>query len=138
MDVDASGDDRIWIAAAGIDGLLALDPRGGEVVERVDITGIERISRAGNDLWAVSPGLDTATRVDITAPRAAVSATVCDNPVAVEAIPDGGGAWIACSVERALWRVDHAGNGDVKVALEAVPTDVALDGDRVLVTLRED
>ena len=86
----------------------------------------------------MSPAFDTATRLDAGSSRVAVSVDVCDSPVAVVAVPDGGGESIACSVERSLWHVDPAGDADRKIELEAVPTDVALDGDRVWVSLRQD
>jgi hypothetical protein len=136
-DLDASGD-LVWIAAAMADTVLPLDPTSGAVGTPVEVPGVERISVAGTDLWAVSPSLDTATRVDAASSRVAVAADVCDTPVAVAALPDGRGAWIVCGVERGLWHVDHAGAVDQRIPLDAVPTDVAIDGDRVWVSLRQD
>jgi hypothetical protein len=132
-------DDAVWIAASRGDRLVRLDPRTGSLDPvALEVPGVERLSSAGTDIWAVSPLLDTATRIDTATSRIAASATVCDTPVAVAAMPGGGGAWIVCSTARALWHVDQTGRADRKVALDGVPTDVAIDGDRVWVTLRED
>jgi class 3 adenylate cyclase len=136
-DVAASADD-LWVAAGFTGQAVRLDPTSGDVGESVEIPGIERLSAAGDTLWAVSPAEDTATRVDAATSRVAVRAAVCDSPVAVAAVPDEGGAWIVCSRERTLWHLDHAGSVDLEVPLDGVPTDLALDGDRVWVTLRED
>lgn len=136
-DLDASGE-TVWVAAAMADAVLPLDPGSGTVGASVDVPDVERISVAGTDLWAVSPATDAATRVDASTSRVAVAADVCDTPVAVAAVPESGGAWIVCSVARALWHVDHSGNADTKVSLDAVPTDVALDGGTVWVALRQD
>jgi hypothetical protein len=136
-DLDASGE-TVWIAAAMADAVVPFDPGSGTVGASVEVPGVERLSVAGSDLWAVSPATDAATRLDTSTSRVAVAADVCDTPVAVAAAPEGGGAWIACSVARALWHVDHAGTVDQRITLDAVPTDVALDADRVWVSLRQD
>jgi hypothetical protein len=135
--VAASADD-LWVAAGFNGQAVRLDPSSGDVGESVEIPGIDRLSAAGDTLWAVSPTEDAATRVDAATSRVAVRAQVCDSPVAVAAVPDDGGAWIVCSRERTLWHLDHAGSVDLEVPLDGVPTDLALDGDRVWVTLRED
>jgi class 3 adenylate cyclase len=134
----AAGADAVWVAAGLAGELLRLDPATGVVGGPIDVPGIESVSAAGDDVWAVSPSEDLATRVDAATSRVAVRAEVCDSPVAVQALPDDGGAWIVCSNERALWHIDDGGAADREVALDGVPTDVALDGDRVWVTLRED
>jgi streptogramin lyase len=134
-----AGEGAVWIAAPRTGRIHRIDPTTGEVAAAaVEVPGVERISAAGSDLWAVSPADDTATRVDLATSRVAVTLSVCDSPIAVAAVPDGGGAWVACSAARALWHVDAAGAPVRAVALDGVPTDLALDGDRVWVTLRQD
>jgi class 3 adenylate cyclase len=131
-------DDAVWIASSLSEEVSSLEPRTGAAGAPISVPDVERISADGADLWAVSPAVDVATRIDTGTARIAVRADVCDTPVAVATVEREGGAWIACSADQALWHVDHAGTVDRRIALDAVPSDLAIDGDRVWVTLRED
>lgn len=126
----------VWIAAPRSNAIYRLDPATNQA--RDAVTGLEdvrTVSALGDDLWLASPSLDRIARFDPSSGRIAVTIDVCDTPVDVAATPTG--AWVVCQ-ERALWRLDRAGTVMARIALDGVPTAVAADGERAIVTLRGD
>jgi len=45
-------------------------------------------------------------------------------------------AWVACAGDRSLWLLDRPGVTKQQFSLDAVPVDVAADGNRAWVALR--
>jgi class 3 adenylate cyclase len=136
IDVSAA-EGRVWMAAPRATGLLRLDA-GAQTAAAVplDVPGITTVVARGADVWIASRSTDVVARLEAASGRIAMRADVCDAPAALA--PFDGGAWVACATERALWRLDAAGAALAMIALDGVPTDLALDGDRVWVSLRSD
>jgi hypothetical protein len=127
----------LWIAAPRSGNILRLDPATGAFADAgLGLADVRSVASLGDDLWLASPTIDRVARVDLTSGRIAVSADVCDTPVDIAPTPTG--AWLVCAVERELWRIDRAGSVVVEIELDAVPTAVAVDGERAVVTLRAD
>jgi hypothetical protein len=97
---------------------------------------VRTVSALGTDVWLASPSTDKVARLDSASQRVTLTVDVCDTPVSVAPTPTG--AWVACAVDHSLWRVDRAGSVTARISLEGVPTSVAADGERALVTLRAD
>jgi hypothetical protein len=97
---------------------------------------VRTVAALDGDLWLASPSTDKVGRLDVASGRIAVTIDVCDTPVSVAPTPTG--AWVACSVDWSLWRIDRSGAVTARVQLDGVPTSVVADGERALVTLRAD
>jgi streptogramin lyase len=135
-DVAVTGD-SVWIAAARANTVFRLDPTSNTLTDaRPGLQDARTLSALGNDVWLASPSEDRIARLDPSAGRLAVTVDVCDTPIDVAATPTG--AWVVCALGRALWRVDRAGSVVTRIQLDGVPTAVAADGERALVTLRAD
>jgi streptogramin lyase len=127
----------VWIAAPRAKAVFRLDPATATVTDvSTAMQDVQTLAAFGNDLWLVSPSTDSVSRLDIASGRLALSVDVCDTPVSVA--PTASGAWVACSVDRSLWRIDRTGTVTSRIELDGVPTAVAADGERALVTLRRD
>lgn len=132
-----TADAVLWVAASRAGAVLRLDPTAMTVVGApVAVEGVRKLAAAAGSIWAVSPQADRLTRIEAASGRVMARVDVCDAPVTVVANADG--AWVACATERALWQVSPAGEVLRTIALDGVPTDIALDGDRVWLTLRDD
>lgn len=133
----ASADGALWAAAQRSGRLLRVDPGSG-AVETIDpgFAGVGAVTAFGTDVWLVGPDADTVARLDAPSRRIELRANVCNLPVAVA--PTADGAWVACAGDRSLWLLDRAGVPKQQFSLDAVPVDVAADGERVWVALRAD
>ena len=130
-------DSRVWIAAPRANAVLGLDPATTAPVDvPVGLPDVRFLSALGEDVWLVSPSEDRIARLDAASGRIAVTVDVCDTPVDAAATPTG--VWVVCSQSKALWQVDRTGAVVSRVELDAVPTAVAADGERAVVSLRSD
>jgi class 3 adenylate cyclase len=137
IDIAAAANGRLWIAAPRANGLIVVEATSRSVTAQpLDIPALTSVAAFGPDVWVASRSIDVIARLDASTGRIAMRADVCDAPVALA--PFDGGAWVACATERALWRVDAGGAATSMIALDGVPTDLALDGERVWVSLRAD
>lgn len=128
---------NVWIAAPRANAVFRLDPATGAVADvRLGLEDVRILEARGDDLWVASPSQDKVSRFDPVSGRVAVTVDVCDTPVDVA--PTSTGAWVVCAVDKALWRVDRAGAVVSQINLDGVPTAVAAEGERALVTLRAD
>jgi DNA-binding beta-propeller fold protein YncE len=128
---------RVWAAAPRQNALFRIDPTAlaaDEVTTGLD--GVRAVSALGDDLWIAALEADQVARIDAASGRVDVRVDVCDAPVAVA--PTATGAWVTCARDRQLWKIDHAGAVTARITLDAVPTDVAADGERAVVTMRAD
>ena len=94
----------------------------------------DSIAAGADDIWVASSPSDTLLRLDPLTNTVAATTPVCDQPAAVAADKDG--VWIACRGTREVWHLDHAGTVLSKTAVGGTPTDIAVVGDRVFVTVR--
>jgi streptogramin lyase len=129
--------DTLWAAAPRVAGVQRVDT-GARAVAPVatELSGVDSIGAAGNDLWLASSAADGAARVDATTGRVDLRVPVCDTPIAIAGTPSG--AWVACSTSRELWHVDRSGGVTDRIELDAIPAALATDGERAWVALRGD
>jgi streptogramin lyase len=127
----------VWIAAPRNNAVLRLDAGGAAVADLgLPLDDVRTVTGLGKDVWLASPSTDIVARLDASTGRIATQVEVCDTPIAIAATPTG--AWVACALDRQLWRLDLAGTVTVKITLDAVPSALAADGELALVTLRAD
>jgi streptogramin lyase len=128
-------DAALWVAASRSGTVLRLDPSTlAPVGSPVAVEGVRALAAAAGSVWAASQQQDQLTRIEAASGRVMARVDVCDAPVALAA--NAQGAWVVCAIERALWQVSPSGQVLWMIALDGVPTDVALAADRVWVTLR--
>lgn len=129
--------DAVWIAAPRSNAVLRLDTASGVVTDLgLPLVDVRTVAGMGDDVWLASPSTDLVARLDAASGRIATQVEVCDTPVAIAPTPTG--AWVACALDRQLWRLDRAGVITLKITLDAVPSALAADGELALVTLRAD
>lgn len=134
IDISDSG---VWVAAPRSGALLRIEAATGTYVDvAVDLIDVRVVRSLGADVWIASPTTDRIARLEGASGRVAVRVDVCDTPIALAPTPTA--VWVACATERALWRIDRAGTVLIEIRLDAVPTAVVADGERVWVTLRAD
>jgi hypothetical protein len=101
-----------------------------------ELSGIDSIGAAGDDLWLASSADDSAARVDARTGHVDLRVPVCDTPIAIAGTPSG--AWVACATSHELWHIDRAGGVTDRVHLDAIPSALVSDGERAWVALRGD
>jgi hypothetical protein len=130
----------VWIAAPRSNSVLRFDIVEDEITDLglplTDVRTVVGIAGQYGDVWVASPSTDVVARLDAGSGRIATQVEVCDTPVALAPTPTG--AWVACALDRQLWRLDRSGTVAVKITLDAVPSALAADGENALVTLRAD
>ena len=127
----------VWIAAPRHDAVLRVDVATAAVTDLgLPLVDVRTVAGLGNDVWLASPSTDIVARLDAATGRIVTQAEVCDTPIAIAPTPTG--AWVACALDRQLWRLDRTGAVIVKITLDAVPSAVAVDGENALVALRAD
>jgi DNA-binding beta-propeller fold protein YncE len=126
----------VWVANAGTSTVSRIDLKTSAITARaIPLRYVPDAIAAGpDDIWITSSASDTLLRLDPTTNAVAATTSVCDQPTAVAA--DGGGAWVACRGTQEVWHLDHAGAVLSKTDVGGVPTDIAVLGGRVFVTVR--
>jgi class 3 adenylate cyclase/DNA-binding beta-propeller fold protein YncE len=131
----AAAADRVWVALSLGGSVVPLDPASGSIGDAVPF-GDPTSMAAGADLWATSHLTDRVARIDPRGGRIMATITVGDTPTALGVSEDG--VWIACTIERSVWRLDSSGAERGRIPLGGQPTAIALDADRVWVAIRGD
>ncbi len=133
----AATENAVWIVNTLSGTLSRIDPRSNEVVlEALALSIRPSAVAAGPDgVWVASEIDDAILRIDPATNRAVGVSRSCDQPTDLDVI--GAGAIVICAGERAVLRLP-AGDGEViRTEVDAIPLGIAVDGERIWVTLRD-
>jgi sugar lactone lactonase YvrE len=134
----AASSTGVWAGATLTGELHLVDPATEEVTGGpIPVAEVDALAWDGTAIWAASSLDDRVVRVDPGAGRVTRTVETCDTPTALAGDPEGG-VWTACTIGRRLWHLDATGTLVSEIVLPAQPTGIALDGDRIWVTLRGD
>jgi YVTN family beta-propeller protein len=132
----AVGPDSLWVANAGTSTVARIDLTTSAVTAgAIPLRYVpDSIAAGPTDVWIASSASDTLLRLDPATNAVAATTPVCDQPAAVAADVDE--VWVACRGTHEVWHLDHGGGLLSKTAVGGAPTDIAVLGDRVFVTVR--
>ena len=115
---------QVWVVAPRQNALFRIDATAASAeLVTTGVDDVRAVDALGDDVWIAGFEADQVARIDAVSRRVDVRVDVCDAPVAVAPIESG--AWIVCTRDRQLWKIDRAGTVTTRITLDAVPADVA-------------
>ena len=133
----AATTDAVWVVNLLSGTLSRIDPVTNAVtVEAVALTSWPTAVAAGPDaVWVASEFDDVVIGLDPASNRVIRQAPSCDGPVDLAIA--GADVVVACSGDRAMWRIPAEGAEPIVTQIDGVPAGLVVDGDEVWVTIRE-
>ena len=132
----AVGPGSVWVTSAGTGEALRVNPRSGDVVDRVGVgRGPGAIAATSGAIWVVNTFDGTVSRIDPDASAVTATVQVGASPSGIAADDDA--VWVASEQEGTISRIDPATN-DVSevVSIGGSPSAVATGPDGVFVGVR--
>lgn len=134
----AADAEDVWVVN-GLSGTVSHIKAGTNEVlaAAIALSGKPSAVAIGEDaVWVTSSEQDLLVEIDPSTNRVRRAIEdVCDIPAAV--VAGEGGVWVACLGDSTVQRIDPAGGDPIEVQLDGVPGGIALDGERVWVTIRD-
>ena len=131
-----TGFDAVWVANAGENNVVQINPRTLGVVRPTGVGGNPRgIAVGERAIWVTGDTDDSVSRIDATSGSVS-TIPVCDGPTGI-AFGEGA-VWVACSGDGTVSRIDPDTAEVVKtIAVGNRPVGIAAGAGRVWVTVQE-
>ncbi len=94
----------------------------------------EAVAAGTADVWIAGREGDVVLRVDPATNSVSQTITVGDQPISIAA--DGDTVWVGCAGTGEVWHLARDGTTLATIDVGGVPTDIAVGGGRVYVTVR--
>lgn len=132
----AVGADSVWVGNVGPSTLSRIDTvRATVTVPGIALRGVPEVVSSGtHDVWIAARDNDIVMRVDPSTNSVSQTISVGDQPMSIAA--DGDTVWVGCAGTNEVWHLAHDGTVLAKIGVGGVPSDIAVGGGRVYVTVR--